>query len=163
MIMDITSWDHLEDVLLKSVQEAMEVTVAPKVKQLQSENVERVVYDAYTPNYYVRRENNGGLSDVRNMEHISDIVGNSVLMVVHNLTMSNESYLPTGETPFEIAGVIEYGRGSGMGIYNYPYGTEASKFLKARQFIKKTQDDLDNGKLYQYLKEGLRKQGYVVR
>ena len=78
--MDITSWEQLESVLKQNILTAMDTVVAPKVKKLESENIEKIVYGAYTPKEYVRRRNGGGLSDVRNMWHNADLIGSSVFI-----------------------------------------------------------------------------------
>jgi len=149
---------QLEAYLLLKVQKAMSTTVALEVKQLESENVKEVVYE-YTPKEYMRREDNGGLSDINNMSHDVISGGNMVVLSVDNNTMSNPDYNPHGKPPFELAGLIEYGDGNGYGEYDY-YGS--SDYLKPRKFIEKTKQDLESGKARDILIKGLIKEGISV-
>jgi len=151
--------DELEAYLLLKVKTAMEVTVAPEVKQLESQNVKDVVYNSYSPKVYDRREDNGGLSDTNNMHSSFISGGNTVVMSVDNETMSNQDYMPNYKNPFQIAGLVEYGDNNGYGEYDYPYHEE---YLKSRAFIEKTQKDLENGKAKEMFIKGLAKEGIDV-
>jgi len=148
--------DELEAYLLLKVKTAMEVTVAPEVKQLESQNVKDVVYNSYSPKVYDRREDNGGLSDVDNMHHEIFAGGNTVVMSVDNETMSNPDYMPNFKDPFQIAGLVEYGNNNGYGEYDYPYHED---YLKSRAFIEATKQDLENGKAKEMFIKGLAKEG----
>lgn len=152
----------LESYILKQVADSLDKDVAKKTKQLMSDNVDSEVYRVYQPIEYKARMNDGGLSDVRNMNHFVADVKESKVLFVTNDTMSNEEYLPEGKTPFEIAGVVEYGHDAGYGEYDYVYKEDA-KYLKPRRFIKKTREDLKDGKGKEFLKEALIKRGFDVR
>lgn len=151
---------ELEAYLLLKVQKAMEVTVAPEVKKLESENVREVVYNSYpSPSEYVRREEHGGLSDVNNMHHEIFAGGNMVVLSVDNETMSNPAYMPNYKDQFQIAGLVEYGNNNGHGEYDYPYHED---YLKARAFIEVTKNQLESGKVKELFIEGLAKEGISV-
>ena len=150
---------QLEAYLLLKVQKAMSTTVALEVKQLESKNVKEVVYSEYSPKEYLRREDNGGLSDINNMSHDVISGGNMVVLSVDNNTMSNPDYNPYDKPLFELAGLVEYGDGNGYGEYDY-YGSP--DYLKPRRFIEKTKQDLESGKARYILIQGLIKEGISV-
>ncbi|HEY8805730.1 MAG TPA: hypothetical protein VIM42_11625 [Clostridium sp.] len=150
------SMQDLEAFILKKIQIAMVDTVAIEVKQLESQNVKETVYNVYSPKEYIRREDNGGLSDVGNMEHETFKAGNMVILNVENKTMSNPNYNPNGKSPFEITGLVEYGDNNGFGEYDYK---SSSDYLDPRPFIEKTKQELNNGLARTMLIKGLIKQG----
>ena len=151
----------IEKKLQGKMRRAMQ-SVAPVIKEVQSEQVEKKVYDAYpNPKQYDRRRDDGGLSSVDNMIHdITDVNGGIMLRIV-NMTMSNPDFLPdNGKSPFYIAGVVSQGHGYGNNYYDYPYD---SRFTNPRDFIQATRDELArSGKHILAFKEGLRKQGVKV-
>ena len=153
---NFNSMKELEMFLLLRVQKAMATTVASEVKQLESENVKAVVYDTYSPKQYIRREDNGGLSDVNQMKSETFSGGNMVVLNVENNTMSNQNYNPNNKDPFPLAGLVEYGDGSGYGEYDY---MGSSDYLKPRPFIEKTKQDLQNGKAKEILVKALLNEG----
>lgn len=146
----------LEAFLLQKIQRAMVDTVALEVKQLESENIKEVVYNSYAPKVYDRREDNGGLSDIGNMKHQVISGGNHVVLSVDNTTMSNPNYNPNNKSPFELAGLVEYGDGAGFGEYDYKSSPD---YLQPRRFIEKTKQDLENGKAREIMIKGLIKEG----
>jgi len=147
---------ELEMFLLLKVQKAMSTTVATEVKQLESDNVKEVVYNTYTPREYIRRGDNGGLSDLTNIKHEIFSGGNMVVLNVENNTMSNQNYNPNNKDPFALAGLVEYGDGSGYGEYDF---MGSSDYLKPRKFIEKTKQDLQNGKAKEILVKALLNEG----
>ena len=141
------TWGELEVMLKATVEQAMHETVAPLVKELESKNVEKYVYNVYPePTEYERRGNDGGLADVRNMTEDVKIVGNSVEMTVTNNTKSNPDFLPYWKTPVPIAPLVEYGMD-----YDYPFGENPDAFTSPREFTKATEQDLRNGKFRTFL------------
>ena len=154
--------DALEAFLLLKVQNAMTTTVASEVKQLESKNVKEVVYNVYSPKIYDRDMDDGGLSDVENMSHNVSSIGQSVELTVDNKTISNPSYNPNNKSPFEVAGLVEYGSNNGYGYYDYPIKNKDSsnaEYLKPRPFIQKTKDELESGKAREIIVKALIKEG----
>ena len=140
----------------------MEVTVAPEVKQLESQNAKEIVYRQYSPKIYDRDMDDGGLSDVDNMHHNISSNGISTELMVENKAMSNPSYNPNNKSPFEIAGLVEYGNNNGYGYYDYPIKNRDSSgfaYLEPRPFIETTREQLKNGKAREIIIKGLVKEG----
>lgn len=67
-----------------------------------SKAVRDVVYAKYTPKQYIRRGDDGGLSDIRNM-HITkvEVDGGKVRVLFENLTMGQTRYLPIYEHDYD--------------------------------------------------------------
>lgn len=146
----------LENFLLLKIKKAMVTTVASEVKQLESQNIQGIVYGSYNPKIYQRRMENGGLSDVNNMQHAVTSGGNMVVLTVDNITTSNQSYNPNDKDPFQLAGLVEYGDGNGYGEYDYK---SSSDYLNPRPFIRKTKEDLENGMAKEIIIKGLLDEG----
>lgn len=152
----------LEIYLLSKIEKTMEVTVASEVKKLESENVNDIVYQSYTPKIYERDMLEGGLADEKNMVHDVNINGNSIELSVENKTLNNPDYNPYNKPPFWIAGLIEYGDNTEYGYYDYPFKNkdkDVYKYLQPRPFIEKTKQDLQNGEARKMLVNGLNKEG----
>lgn len=153
---------ELEAFLLLKIQDTMEKTVAPEVKNLESKNVNEIVYNSYSPQTYERDMLEGGLADTDNMHHNITSIGNSIDLTVENNTLNNPNYNPYNKSPFEIAGLVEYGSNNGYGYYDYPIknkNPEIYNYLKPRPFIEKTKQDLENGKAREIFIKGLIKEG----
>ena len=67
---------ELKKLFKKQIATAMRTDVVPLTKELQSENVQTEVYDAYSPStpdgepfVHERRKENGGLASQKNMRH----------------------------------------------------------------------------------------------
>jgi hypothetical protein len=131
---DFQNLDQLFQYLNQVNENIMANEVADKVKSIQSEMVEEVVYDAYDPYVYERRGDYGGLSDTRNMIHTVTSTMNGLQLIIRNVTTGSKN------SNFEIAGLIEYGHDNGHGVYEYNYnraGTE-QQFMQPRPFISET-------------------------
>lgn len=74
--------EQIKPKLKKDIDSSLDKSVAPVVKRIERENVYNYPYDRPHP-HYVRREDSGGLSDVRNMHH----------------TVENGSLAITNDTP----------------------------------------------------------------
>ena len=123
----------------KQVQDTMTNEVADAVKDNMAEAIRTSVYAAYSPQYYKRRMNNGGLSDVRNME-VSEIQ-NSI--VVHDAAP-----LDNGRNDYDLDDIIVNGLG------NQPF---------ERDFYSETVERLsENQEHTEALKQGLKKRGIDV-
>lgn len=138
--------------------------VAKEVKRIQSEKVKEEVYDSYQPSMYNRRgydKGDGGLGDINNMKHsFPKTSDGEVLLEVRNETMSNEDFLPDGKSPFEIAGVVEYGHRYQGDVYDYP---RDKTYVEPRPFIEATRQELESSGIHvRKLRNSLRKQGIMV-
>ena len=88
-----------------AIQKSMEGVVADTAKAALRQAVKERVYDVYSPQEYIRHEDNGGLSDVRNMEARYDKA---------TMTLEVEDVRRDEDTNRLVAPVVESGRG-----YNY--------------------------------------------
>lgn len=128
--------NHIE----KDMQDVLENEVAEEVRNNMQDSIDVNVYNAYTPEYYHRRMENGGLADKDNME--ATISGN-VLMVRDVAPLDN------GRTDYELDRIIV----EGLGKQPFP-----------RDFYGGTAERLeDNGDHIKAMKDGLRKRGYTVK
>lgn len=126
---------HIE----KQIQDTMVNEVADTVKDNMTEAVHTSVYDAYSPEYYNRRMNNGGLSDTQNME---------VTKIQNGISVHNATPLDNGRNDYSLDDIIVYGLG------NQPF---------ERDFYTETADKLqENQKHTEVLKQGLKKRGIEV-
>lgn len=126
---------HIE----KQIQDTMVNEVADTVKDNMTEAVHTSVYDAYSPQYYNRRMNNGGLSDTHNME---------VTEIQNGISVHNAAPLDNGRNDYSLDDIIVYGLG------NQPF---------ERDFYAETADKLqENQEHTEALKQGLKKRGIEV-
>jgi hypothetical protein len=141
------SFSNLKDVekyLQKKVSNALVNEVAQSVKETEAKIINDTVYDVYEPRYYVRRFDNGGLSDTDNMK--SELVEDGVLIVT-NETPPNPNY-PHRALRSTVAEVVEYG--DGYTFYN----------PGSRPFTRNTVNELERtGDHITALRDGLRRQG----
>lgn len=126
---------HIE----KQIQDTMVNEVADTVKDNMTEAVHTSVYDAYSPQYYNRRMNNGGLSDTHNME---------VTEIKNGISVHNAAPLDNGRNDYNLDEIIVYGLG------NQPF---------ERDFYAETAERLsENQEHTEALKQGLKKRGIEV-
>lgn len=126
---------HIE----KQIQDTMVNEVADTVKDNMTEAVHTSVYDAYSPQYYKRRMNNGGLSDTQNME---------VTEIQNGISVHNAAPLDNGRNDYNLDEIIVYGLG------NQPF---------ERDFYAETAERLqENQEHTEALKQGLKKRGIEV-
>lgn len=126
-----------------AVQSAMEGPVADTAKAFLADAVETEVYDVYDPVYYERKKNEGGLSDIDNMEATYDAA---------NMTLEVEDVRRDEETGRLVAPVVESGRG-------YRYFSPG-----ARPFHKVAEENMaKTGELERALEYGLRQAGFDAK
>ena len=126
---------HIE----KQIQDTMVNEVADTVKDNMTEAVHTSVYDAYSPQYYNRRMNNGGLSDTQNIE---------VTEIKNGIAVHDAASLDNGRNDYNLDEIIVYGLG------NQPF---------ERDFYSETAERLsENQEHTEVLKQGLKKRGIEV-
>lgn len=126
---------HIE----KQVQNTMTNEVADAVKDNMSEAIQISVYDAYRPEYYNRRMQNGGLIDRDNME---------VVEIQNGIAVHDTAPLDNGRKDYNLDEIIVCGLGS------QPFG---------RDFYSETEKRLsENQDHIKALKRGLKKRGIKV-
>lgn len=126
--------------LIKALSEKGEVAFTVKDEMLKK--IEEIVYQSYTPLQYERRGSAGGLADPDNISIYVKQDGNEVKMIIRNLTEGNKDvdYSTGTVAPNHLAGIIEYGRTSGLYARNR-YGTQ-DQYMKPRPFTQKTAEAL---------------------
>ena len=113
--------------------------VADAVTENMAEAVHTSVYDAYSPQYYKRRMNNGGLSDVRNID---------VTEIQNGIAVHDAASLDNGRNDYNLDEIIVYGLG------NQPF---------ERDFYAETVERLqENQEHTEALKQGLKKRGIMI-
>lgn len=153
----------------KAIKDAFRTEVAEKVKEVESQKVEEIVYHRYNPPelHLPRRKEHVGLKDKRNMKHTISTNGEDILLEVKNMTDGNPYADDTDLTkpPNFLAGIIEYGRlpqKKGKFAYNR-WGKEhpATQFLQPRPFTKETVRELKRtGEHVDVFIKGMKRNGF---
>ena len=126
---------HIE----KQVQDTMTNEVADAVKDNMAEAIQTSVYDVYSPQYYKRRMNNGGLSDTHNME---------VSEIQNGIVVYDAAPLDNGRNDYDLDDIIVNGLG------NQPF--ERDFYSEAVERLSENQEHTEA------LKQGLKKRGIDV-
>ena len=111
--------DEFDLLMERLKKELRDITpaIAEEMKDIEQEIINEVVYDAYSPTYYERRYEDGGLGDKENMEHDIEETANGFIISVKNITKGNDEYSEAeGYTDGYIADIIEEGKGYGYGL-----------------------------------------------
>lgn len=127
---------QLQDYLMSQINDAMGNEVLEAVKEVEIETIGKVVYDVFTPVWYKRRYDDGGIADPNNIVGTITRGNNSCEMFVQNITpakMYNESNggKPYSDSPSANSGYV-------AGIVESGSGYEYSPHPGARPFTKKT-------------------------
>lgn len=129
-----------------------------------SKAVQDVVYRSYIPTEYLRRGNDGGLSDVRNMKITKvEVVGGKVRVLFENLTLGQGHFSPIYEHDYDslrgnfITDTIE------DGITENWYRT--GKWSEARPFVQTTIERIQANPLplINAIKRSYRKLGFEIK
>lgn len=135
-----------------------------------SQSVYRAVYGRYVPKEYKRRRNEGGLSDVRNMDFTKvEIKGNTIRILFENLTMGQTHYTPIYEHNLDslhnqyITDTIVEGLDNWYQINN-ENGSRGA-WAKPRDFISATVRNIKANPSYliNAIKDSYRKAGFTVK
>ena len=133
------------DLLMERLKEELrDITpaIAEEMKNIEQEVINEVVYNAYSPTYYERRYEDGGLSDKENMEHDIEETANGFIVSVKNITKGNDEYSEAeGHTDGYIADIIEEGKGYGYGLDDV---IGARPFTEISQNVIDYTDRIDN-------------------
>ena len=147
---------ELRSEIMKRVNIRLKEYVGEKVNEVMLEYIETDVYNAYEPKTYLRRGNNGGLSDPDNIVVQREYDG---AISIENVTVGREFYFQDREpirsnnADRPLTPIIETGKG-------YDYWSKAFP----RPFVNNTVDEIVQEKIIENtLKEGLKKQGLEVK
>lgn len=157
--------NHLQRYLEKNANQIFKDKGIEKVlaKEM-SKAVQDVVYRRYIPVEYLRRGNDGGLSDVRNMKITKVEVDNGKVRVLfENLTLGQGHFSPVYEHDYDslrgqfITDTIE----DGLSENWYRQG----KWSEARPFIQKTISNIEANPrpLIEAIKTSYRKLGFEIK
>lgn len=154
----------LNRALKQHLNSVMSNQVAEEIKNEQSQQVHKQVYNKYRPNadgepyVYKRRGDEGGLSDTENMDEDTQFTVNGVELTVTNNTRGKD-----GKT--DVSGLVEKGHDNGFGEYDYTRNRsgDAYKYLEARPYLEKTIEELNTNKKHiKSAKKALRSMGLDV-
>ena len=158
---------NLEDQLIQiskkiqsEINNALKSKVLEVVKEEEVNAIDDIVYGAYSPKIYERRDGSGGLSDPSNIKYN---VSNGELHV-WNATMPNPGGVRDSKwvtTSKYLDQLIEYGHGR-RGKYDFPRNGRA--YMEPRPFTQETIDRLEKNKKHiTALKESLESQGLNIK
>lgn len=68
-----------------SAQQIMQEVIDEEVIPTMLEVIDKEVYDKYTPKYYIRRYERGGLADPTNFDTTIDVYGNTIEITVKSI------------------------------------------------------------------------------
>lgn len=137
-----------------NINEVLEDEVLNAVRTAMLRHVEADVYDKYSPREYVRRREDGGLSDPDNI--VSDLASDGVVWIGNSAEFSQDP--PSDNYGWELSGLIEFGDGWDEYYYEHPKPNAA--FLKPRPFISNTRRELKSTKPHiAAMKKGLQSRG----
>ena len=131
--------------LHSAVYDTLNTDVADAIKEELSKHVHEDVYDVYEPMIDRRREDAGGLSDVRNYStQIKSDAGGMELQIKN-------------ETPFQKGADVQ----SGMTLSEVVQsGAENFRMPFPREYVEKTQEDVDAGIGALAFIYGIRRRGF---
>ena len=141
--------DHVKKIAVEEMAES--------VKQVESDEIEKEVYEQYSPTQYIRRKENEGLIDKNNMQVYSNETDKGINIEITNDTKGNENY-KNHEVGF-IDEIIEKGEG-----YTWENSEIANMQPYPRPFTEKTIENLQQNKQYiDVLKKEMQKLGYKIK
>lgn len=164
--MVLHTFDELCRAVQDAINESLKSEVADTVQKTMIARIDMDVYRRYSPADYIRRKENGGLSDPKNI--VSDLVSDGVLEVENGTEFNTSSKASrdhsyrTENYGWELSGLIEYGDGWNGYFYDYPF--ENRGYMEPRPFIANTRKQLEQSKDYvKALKQGLKSQGIQIK
>ena len=146
--------DEFDLLMERLKKELRDITpaIAEEMKNIEQEVINEVVYNAYSPAYYERRYEDGGLSDKENMEHDIEETANGFIISVKNITKGNDEYSEAeGYTDEYIADIIEEGKGYGYGLDDV---IGARPFTEISQNVIDYTDKIENTIIRELKKKG---------
>ena len=146
--------DEFDLLMERLKKELRDITpaIAEEMKNIEQEVINEVVYNAYSPTYYERRYEKGGLSDKENMEHDIEETANGFIVSVKNITKGNDEYSEAeGCTDGYIADIIEEGKGYGYGLDDV---IGARPFTEISQNVIDYTDKIENTIIRELKKKG---------
>lgn len=178
--MKIKSLKDLRSKLEKAITDSLEKEVYEMVITTERSHTDTDVYKKYKPKVYVRRLDEGGLRDIRNMVYDKSKTKNGILEV-ENITKYNidkqdediEDYLDYdledddgNDSGFSLTALIEYGVEKlypGTEERLRKQGKEIPPYGLPRPFISNTKKEIkEENKFPKALKKGLKRNGIDI-
>jgi hypothetical protein len=146
--MDFKSLKDLEKYLQKQISESLQTDVALESRQLMREHIQDDVYAKYTP------YSTDGVTPhyIRTFQLMADCETNTISDDTIELKNTR-----VGEHGENIPGIIESG-----GHYTWGYTRNLDEEIGPRPFINRTRQDLKKGLAKKYMKNALKKRGFIV-
>lgn len=138
--------------------------IRQRVATQMSKAVQEVVYNAYTPEEYVRRGRDGGLADPDNVRITKvEVIGNRIIVSINNLTKGQDRYIPIYGKQVDSLNNQYIAETINEGIESNWY--LSGEWSKARPFIQKTIENIKANPqpLINAIKSAYRKAGFKVR
>lgn len=135
-----SSLKEMEKYIEIQLQDTMEKEVAETVKDNMHEAIQTSVYGMYSPTYYHRRYDNGGLGDINKMD---------ITPIENGIEIKDNAPLDNDRNDYALDDIIV-----NRGVLGYPQG---------RDFYEATADRLNKNKEHIIaLKNGLKKRGIEI-
>lgn len=149
------------------MKDTIETDVVEKVKDVQQSNVQTEVYDRYKstsdhPDAYVRRGEQGGLKDRKNIQVTNRSESSTGGNYQYDVDIENVTTEKHGNRRLDK--IVEYGQ-EATGGYDYTYTRAGNQedYLRPRKFIEKSVNELKStGEHVKVFKDGMRKRGVKV-
>ncbi len=162
--------NHVKPALQKKIDIALQTEIFAAVQAAERIAIKNTVYEAYTPNIYDRRYDNGGMMDVRNIQIENGTVQNGRLVVINetppNPYWSDRDVHGSATVNKSLPELINYGHSRYVkysGRFGYDFPKKKYAYYKARPFIEETRTILKNkGTLDRRLGNALKRQGLRI-
>ena len=149
----ISSLSQYCDMVQHCIDETLREEVFQFAQSVISKAIDDKVYSNYTPTYYERRGENGGLSDDRNIVY-DHTTGKIDIMVIAEPNRSVFNTPIRGGNDTLLASWIEFGKVKNV------FNNEDYEWMHPRPFMKTAMDILrSNSRIESMLKKGMRKRG----
>lgn len=144
---------QLSTYIREQVQDVLNNEVKDKVAEVMKKQINAQVYSSYNPSSYKRRHE---------LDKDSNIVGtmiNPTTLEVKDVAKLSPPYVKRHSQTNELA-LTEIV--ATQGAYDLWNGKKSGSFLKPRDFIQSSKQELSNGEIERALKDGLRKRGVIT-
>ena len=165
--MKVKSLKELRSKVEKAIKNSLEKEVYEMVITTERSHTDTDVYKKYKPKVYVRRLDEGGLRDIRNMVYDKSKTKNGILEV-ENITKYNIDKQDDdgNDSGFSLTALIEYGVEKlypGTEERLRKQGKEIPPYGLPRPFISNTKKEIkEENKFPKALKKGLKRNGIDI-
>lgn len=158
--MEITSFSQLESVIRDAVKNSME-DLGKKGEEVAKENIEKVVYGAYSP---VEYERTGQLKDSITSKETKNTGNSFEVEIYHDTSKITEGYpnqhmsvITEASSAHSIAEIVHDGKAPNI------FNDKNYAWMSARPYMDTTKDEIIKNKLHiKTVKDSLKSQGFDV-